>query len=285
MNNIIVFGASGQLGQCIKSIVGLNGPDNVIFLPEAEADILDTNNLERIFGKYKPAYVINCAAYTAVDKAESEVELAYKVNADGAGILALVCAEINCRYVHISTDFVFDGANGRPLVEDDSTNPLSVYGASKLEGEKFVMNNNPDAIIFRTSWVYSSFGSNFVKTILRLCREREQLSIIADQIGSPTYARDLAEAILDIIQRDEWHAGIYHFGNEGVASWYDFAIAIRDMAGLQTNILPIETYQYPTPAKRPKYSVLNKRKFKETFNREIPYWRTSLENCVKLING
>lgn len=285
MKRVLVTGAHGQLGTEINFLSSLLENHSFTFISHSDLDITNEVDVRDAFNTTPFDVLINCAAYTAVDKAESEVELAYKVNADGAGILALVCADNNCKYIHISTDFVFDGGTGRPLVEDDTTNPLSVYGASKLEGEKLVMNNNPDALIIRTSWVYSSFGNNFVKTILRLCREREQLSIIADQIGSPTYARDLAEAILDIIQRPEWHAGIYHFGNEGVASWYDFAIAIRDMAGLQTKILPIETYQYPTPAKRPKYSVLNKRKFKETFNREIPYWRTSLENCIKLING
>jgi len=284
MKKVLVTGAHGQVGTEINFLSSLLENHSFTFISHSDLDITNEVDVRNAFTITKYDVLINCAAYTAVDKAESEIELAYKVNADGAGLLALVCADNNCRFVHISTDFIFDGYMGRPIQEDDATNPLSVYGASKLEGEKQVINNNSNALIIRTSWVYSSFGNNFVKTILRLCREREQLTVIADQIGSPTYARDLAEAILDIIQRDSWHAGIYHFSNEGVASWYDFAMAIRDISGLSTKILPIETYQYPTPAKRPKYSVLNKRKFKETFNREIPYWRNSIERCIKLLN-
>jgi dTDP-4-dehydrorhamnose reductase len=283
MKRVLVTGAHGQLGTELNFLSSLLETHSFTFVGHQDLDITNENEVKDAFAKTNYDVLINAAAYTAVDKAESDKENAYKVNAMAAGILAKVCADNNCKLVHISTDFVFDGTISRPLLEDDSVNPLSVYGASKLEGEKLAIQNNPDILILRTSWVYSSFGNNFVKTILRLCKEKESLNIISDQIGTSTYARDLAKAILDIIQRDVWVAGIYNYSNEGVASWFDFAIAIRDMAGLKTPIFPIETTQYPTPAARPKYSVLNKKKFKETFKLEVPYWRTSLQECIQLL--
>lgn len=253
------------------------------FAGKDDLDIADPEAIRKFFSKDAYGVVINCAAYTAVDKAESEKEIAFNINGNGVGNLAKICKESGTKFVHVSSDFIFDGTISRPLREEDSPNPVSVYGASKLEGEKQALQNNSEALIVRSSWVYSSFGNNFVKTILRLCKEKESLNIIYDQVGTPTYARDLAEAILKIIQQKEWKPGIYNFSNEGVASWYDFALAIRDYAGMKTKIYPIETHQYPTPAVRPKYSVLNKRKIKEAFGLEIPHWRESLGKCIGLL--
>ncbi|MFN8323200.1 MAG: dTDP-4-dehydrorhamnose reductase [Chitinophagales bacterium] len=283
MSQVLVTGAHGQLGTELNFLSSLLEMHSFIFVGHAELDITDAEAVNSFILSHQITSVINCAAYTAVDKAESEKELAYRVNAEAVGVLAKVCKQHNCRFIHISTDFVFDGTHSVPLLETDATNPLSVYGASKLKGEENALANNAEAVIIRTSWVYSSFGNNFVKTILRLCKERDSLNIIFDQIGTPTYARDLAAAILQIIQQAEWKPGIYHYSNEGVAGWYDFAIAIRDIAGLKTKIAPIETHQYPTPAVRPKYSVLNKKKIKDAFGLEIPYWRNSLMQCMNLL--
>lgn len=283
MKRVLVTGAHGQLGMELNFLSSLLETHSFTFVSHQDLDITDEAAVRELFAKQKFEVLINTAAYTAVDKAESEQEKALEINAQAPGMLAKVCKENNCRFVHFSTDFVFDGTISRPLLETDTTNPLGVYGETKLEGEKLVIANNADALIIRTSWVYSSFGNNFVKTILRLCKEREQLNVIYDQVGTPTYARDLAAAVINIIRSDNRHSGIYNYSNEGVASWYDFAIAIRDMAGLHTQINPIETAQYPTPAQRPKYSVLNKASFKQAFGQTIPYWRNSLEDCIELL--
>lgn len=284
MKKILVTGAHGQVGTELNFLSSLLETHSFTFVDKDGLDITDEDAVNQFLSIGNYFALINCAAYTAVDKAESEKEIAFQINAEGAGILAKAAKANNCRFVHISTDFIFDGMKSLPLSEDETPNPLSVYGASKLEGEKKVLQNNPDTLLIRTSWVYSSFGNNFVKTILKLCKERETLNVIYDQIGTPTYARDLAAVILNIVQRETWNAGVYNYSNEGVASWYDFAIAIRDIARLKTKLSPIETHQYPTPAIRPKYSVLNKKKIKETFGIEIPYWRKSLEDCIHLLN-
>ncbi len=282
MKKVLVTGAHGQLGSEINFLSSLLETHSFTFCDYQELDITDAAAVDKMVSAGFQV-LVNCAAYTAVDKAESEKDKAFQINGEAVGILAKACKKYNCKMVHVSTDFIFDGTLARPLLEDDAPNPLSVYGASKLEGEKQLSENNSDSVLIRTSWVYSSFGNNFVKTILRLCKERESLNVIFDQIGTPTYARDLASFILRIITGDKWVAGIYNYSNEGVCSWFDFAIAIRDIAGLKTKISPIETYQYPTPAMRPKYSVLNKRKVKETYGIEIAYWRNSLEECMKLL--
>jgi len=283
MNKILVTGAHGQLGTELNFLSSLQENHSFVFVDREDLDIADLDTVNNFLSKESYSVVINCAAYTAVDKAESEKDNAFKVNAGGAGNLARACKQKQVKFIHFSTDFIFNGTNSVPYLERDKPSPLSVYGVSKLAGEVQVVANNPDAIIIRTSWVYSSFGNNFVKTILKLCKEREQLNIIYDQIGTPTYARDLARTVLNIIQHKEWKPGIYNYSNEGVASWYDFAVAIRDIAQLKTKLLPIETSQYPTPAMRPKYSVLNKKKVKETVGFEIPYWRESLEKCMALL--
>ncbi len=287
MKKILVTGAGGQLGSEIRFLSANIKDREFVFTDYQELDITDRQAVLTYIEQGQFYAVINCAAYTAVDKAESDKEKAYLINETGAGYLAEASAKIGAKFVHVSTDFIFDGTHSTPILEDDKPGPLSVYGASKLAGELAVLKANPDCLMFRTSWVYSSFGGNFVKTMLRLCTERENLSVIFDQIGTPTYARDLAQVILGTLDKaiDKKISGVYNYSNEGVASWFDFAIAIRDIAGLKTKITPIETTQYPTPATRPKYSVLNKKKVKDTFGIEIPYWRESLVSCMKLITA
>lgn len=283
MKKVLVTGAHGQLGSELNFVSSLLESHSFTFVSRQDLDISDESAVRNLFAAHKFDVLINAAAYTAVDKAETDSDNAYKINLDAVGLLATVCKQHGCKFIHISTDFVFEGNQAHPLKEDDAVNPTGVYGASKLAGEELALQNNSDSLIIRTSWVYSSFGNNFVKTILRLCKERESLNVVFDQVGTPTYARDLAQVIIDIIQQPDWKPGIYHYSNEGVASWYDFAVAIRDIAGLKTKLGPIESYQYPTPAVRPKYSVLNKKKFKDTFGIQVPYWRDSLVECMDLL--
>ncbi|WP_426585175.1 dTDP-4-dehydrorhamnose reductase [Mucilaginibacter sp. R-33] len=285
MENILVFGASGQLGQCLKKVALLKGVTSTSFPPESEADILNTDLLAKVFEQYKPAYVINCAAYTAVDKAEDEVELARKINKTGAANLAVQCKAYGAALVQISTDFVFEGNNPNPLSEDDIAEPISVYGLTKLEGEQDVAAILPQHFIIRTSWLYSEFANNFVKTMLKLGADRDELKIIADQVGTPTYAIDLAGAILDIIISGSENYGIYHYSNEGVTSWYDFAKGIFDISGTQVKVYPIRTSEYPTKATRPAYSVMDKAKIRNTFGLQIPYWRDSLIVCINALQS
>ena len=287
MKKILITGAGGQLGSEIRGLSSRYSEREFTFTDFQELDIADKQKVASFIEEGHYYAVINCAAYTAVDKAESDKDKAYLINEVGAANLAEAAAKVNAKFIHVSTDFIFDGTVSRPILEDDKPNPLSVYGASKLAGELAVQKANPDSLIIRTSWVYSSFGGNFVKTILRLCRERESLSVIADQIGTPTYAHDLAQMILATLDTavEKNISGVFNYSNEGVASWYDFAVAIRDIAGLRTKLIPIDTTQYPTPAVRPKYSVLDKKKVKSTFNIEIPHWRDSLSACMKLINS
>ncbi len=281
--NILVTGSNGQLGSEIRSLAGAFSMFNFLFTDYTELDITDEAAIQKFFSENEINVCINCAAYTAVDKAETEKELAFLVNAKAVEYLAKACNSNGSKLIHISTDFIFDGILSRPVLEKDTPNPLSVYGSTKLAGEEFALQFSPDAIVLRTSWVYSSFGNNFVKTILRLCKEKPSLNIIYDQVGTPTYARDLAQAILQITadKNSLSQKGVFNFSNEGVCSWYDFAIAIRNLASLDTPIFPIESNQYPTPAIRPKYSVLNKQKFKTTFNQSIPYWQDSLKACFE----
>jgi len=281
MNNIVVFGASGQLGNCLKKVAEEKGIGEIYFPHESEANILDKDAIKAVFEKYKPAYAINCAAYTAVDKAEDELDLARKINKTGAENLAEACKAYQTVFVHISTDFVFKGDTPNPLVEDDITEPISVYGLTKLEGEQDIIRIMDEYFILRTSWLYSEFGNNFVKTMLKLGAERDILKIIADQVGTPTYGIDLAGCVLDIITSGSKAYGIYHYSNEGVTSWYDFAKGIFDLSGTEVKVLPIRTAEYPTKATRPAYSVMDKTKIKTTFGMEIPYWRDSLAVCIE----
>jgi dTDP-4-dehydrorhamnose reductase len=280
MNNIVVFGASGQLGQCLKSVAEAQGITAIYFPAESEADILNKDAIKQIFDTYKPAWCINCAAYTAVDKAEGDIDLARKINKTGVENLSTLCLEYNSVLIHTSTDFVFKGDKPVPLNESDIAEPVNMYGLTKLEGEIAVTDNLEKYYIVRTSWLYSEYGNNFVKTMLKLGGERNELKIIADQIGTPTYAMDLADCILQIISAKDKTYGTYHYSNEGVASWYDFAKAIFDISGAKVKVLPIKTSEYPLPAVRPAYSVMDKTKIKQTFGIEIPYWRDSLITCI-----
>lgn len=284
MEKIIVFGASGQLGQCLKLVAKKYKIDRINFLPEEQANILDQERLRAVFEAEKPEYCINCAAYTAVDKAEDELDLAREINRDGAENLGLLCKEFNATLIHISTDFVFDGNLARPLTELDEARPVNVYGLTKLEGESRIAAVTEKYYILRTSWLYSEFGNNFVKTMLRLGSEKEELRIIADQVGTPTYAVDLADFIFHLITNDNQKYGLYHYSNEGVASWYDFAKAVFDLAELPVKAVPIKSMDYVTRAIRPMFSVMDKSKVKETFDINIPYWRDSLIKCVGKLN-
>ena len=277
---ILVTGSNGQLGKELKQLECVYPQFDFIFLSREDLPIHHFELVRNYFKGYKPDYLINCAAYTAVDRAETEKDLAFQVNAEAVGVLAAICHENNTRLIHISTDYVFDGTSNVAYKEDAHVNPQSVYGVSKLTGEKEALYFNPDTIIIRTSWVYSAYGKNFVKTILRLMNEKDSLNIVNDQLGSPTYAADLADTIMQILNSEKWVPGIYHFSNEGIISWYDFAVAIKEMNGLQCTLNPITTYQYPTPARRPAYSVLDKTKIKETYGIRLKNWKVSLQICL-----
>lgn len=270
----LVTGADGQLGTELKRLLG----DDAVYVDRAELDISDENAVKRFFEIRSFRGVINCAAYTAVDKAEDEPEAAELANHLGAKWLAKYGKCI----IHISTDYVFDGIHHIPYVEDDMTNPVSVYGKTKLEGEQAVMTDADTAVVIRTAWVYCAHGNNFVKTMLRLGKERQSLNVVYDQIGSPTFAGDLAAAIVAILpQIRSGQKAVYHYTNEGVCSWYDFAVAIMEMAGLSCEVNPIGSDGYPTKAKRPYYSVLNKAKIRRDFNVKIRHWREALADVLK----
>lgn len=277
---ILVTGANGQLGKELKQLEASYPQYECIFLSREDLPIHHFELVRNFFKGYHPQYLINCAAYTAVDRAETEKELAFQVNGEAVGVLAAVSKEYGTRFLHISTDYVFDGTATTPYKEDAPTNPQNVYGASKLEGEKQALHFNPDSIIIRTSWVYSAFGRNFVKTMMKLMEEKDQLSVVNDQVGSPTYAADLAEAIMQIISSGKWIPGIYHFSNKGVISWFDFAVSIQEMTGSKCSLSAIPTTSYPTPAKRPSYSVLDTSKLAETYGIEPKDWKESLRVCL-----
>ena len=281
MSTILVFGASGQLGQCLAHVAKERNTPGLIFPPEDQANILDPAKLRALFEQHQPAYVINCAAYTAVDKAEDEVEIARKVNRDGAENLARLCGEFGTVLIQISTDFVFAGTGNQPLVETDPAEPISVYGLTKLEGEQVIPALASQHFILRTSWLYSEFAGNFVKTMLKLGRERDELRVIWDQLGTPTYAIDLAGCLLHIIETQSTAYGLYHYSNEGVTSWYDFATAIFELSNTPVKTVPIRTAEYPTKATRPPYSVMDKTKVKQALGVAIPHWRTSLQTCLQ----
>jgi len=279
--NILITGVNGQLGSEIRAL-SLNYNYNYYFTTKDELDITNINEIEEFVQSHSITNIINCGAYTAVDKAESDIKIADKINHLGVKYLAQISKKYNISLIHISTDYVFDGKNYKPYIEDDKTNPNSVYGKTKLDGENAIKHINPkNSIIIRTSWVYSSYGNNFVKTMLKLGRERDSLNVIFDQVGTPTYARDLAKVILDILpQIKSDKVEIYNYSNEGVLSWYNFAKEIMKMAKIDCEISPIETKDYPTPASRPHYSLLNKSKIKKDFNIEIPFWKDSLNDCL-----
>jgi dTDP-4-dehydrorhamnose reductase len=283
MQTIIVTGANGQLGQELQRLATDFPAFTFHFYSHTELDIADDDQVQRVFGGLTPTYCINGAAYTAVDKAESEPRVAFSINAESTKNLAAACREQGARFIHISTDYVFNGMGEQPYKEDDPTDPVNLYGASKLKGEQLALEANPDAVVIRTSWVYSSYGNNFVKTMLRLMQSRTEINVVADQTGSPTYAADLAKAILQILSSGKWKGGIYHFSNEGVTSWHEFAREIQHYTHLDCTVHPIPTEQYPTPAKRPKYSVLNKEKIQQTYGITLVPWRSSLYRCLDLL--
>lgn len=283
-----IIGCNGQLGSELRELS--NGmPVDFKFYDFPEIDITKKDELLEILKKDAPKVIINCAAYTAVDKAETEKDAALAVNAIGVKNLAEVAESLDAWLIHVSTDYVFDGTSCRPYVETDATNPQSVYGATKLQGEVYATSYSK-GIVIRTAWLYSTYANNFVKTMLRLGNERESLNVVFDQVGTPTYAHDLAAAILAVAQKsiatnDAALAGIYHYSNEGVCSWYDFTREIFDIEKIACKLSPIETTDYPTPAKRPHFSVFNKKKIRTTFDIEIPHWKHSLIECLNKLNS
>lgn len=285
MKNILITGANGQLGQAIKKVATGFPAFNFVYTDYTELDITDTEAIDTIFATQEIHGCINCAAYTAVDKAESDEEMAFKLNFEAALNLADACANYNAQLIHISTDYVFDGKSNRPYTEEDEANPDSIYGSSKLRGEAAAIGTNPATIVIRTSWLYSEFGMNFVKRMRELMQEKESLNVVFDQVGTPTYAVDLAQVILTVLSKvydvPASYGGVYHYSNEGVISWYDFAVAIKELTNAACTILPVTSDKYPTAAKRPAYSVFNKQKIKDTFGLQIPYWRNSLKVCLK----
>ncbi|HET7001667.1 MAG TPA: dTDP-4-dehydrorhamnose reductase [Puia sp.] len=280
---VAVTGSSGQLGNEFIRIAGNYTDYHFLFLTR-ENFPLDQKEKMTTWLKGNPVDIfIHCAAYTAVDKAESEKEKAFMLNGSAAGLIASVLSETATKLIYISTDYVFDGKSAIPLTEDAEPNPVNVYGASKLEGEKLALKNNPLTQVIRTSWVYSSHGNNFVKTMIRLMKERNSINVVNDQIGSPTYASDLAEAIMQMLKSNIFIPGIYHYSNEGETSWFAFAEEIRKQTGSSCEVLPIPSSGFPTPAKRPAYSLLDKTKIKKDYGLSIPAWRTSLAVCIDLL--
>lgn len=280
--NILITGANGQLGNSMRKIAGNYPQHTFIYTDMPEVDITNLPLLEGLVKKENIGAIINCAAFTAVDKAESCEELAAKINVDGPKNLAIAAKSVGAKLIHISTDYVFDGKSSLPLKETDATHPIGVYGRTKRQGEIEVEKTGCDAIVIRTAWLYSEYGNNFVKTMLRLGKERESLNVVYDQIGTPTYATDLAIAIMTLLEKGFKGFDTYHFSNEGVISWFDFTKTIFEIAGLNTKVNAIESFEYPTAAERPAYSVLNKRKIK-TAGVHVPYWKDSLKTCIALL--
>ncbi|WP_298505540.1 dTDP-4-dehydrorhamnose reductase [uncultured Maribacter sp.] len=276
-SKILVTGSNGQLGKCIRDLVESYPNYNFHFRNSKELNVTKKDQIESLFLKEDYDYCINCAAYTAVDKAELEEDKAYLVNAEAVKYLAETCKENSCVLIHISTDFVFDGTKSIPYTENDTSNPVNIYGASKLKGEKYIRAILSNYFIIRTSWVYSKYGNNFVKTMLQLGRERDEISVVNDQVGTPTYAGDLGKVILSIIKKESCAFGVYHYSNEGVASWFDLAKEIFESRKANVKVNSIPTSEYPTAAKRPTYSVLDKSKIKNNLDVEISYWRDSLK--------
>jgi dTDP-4-dehydrorhamnose reductase len=280
--NVLVTGSSGQVGSEIRELSEYYSY-NFFFLSKNELDITNFDMLKEFIIKNNINVIINCAAYTAVDKAEKEIELADRINHLGVKNLSKLSYEFTIKLIQLSTDYVFDGEKHKAYTENDITNPLSVYGKTNYEAEQEMFNYKlKNCIIIRTSWIHSVYGNNFVKTMLKLAKEKNEINVVIDQIGTPTYGKDLARIILEIIPNiNNDKVEIFNYSNEGVTSWYDFAKEIMKMAKLNCKINPIETYQYPTPAKRPHFSLLNKNKIKSTFNIEIPYWKDGLDDCLR----
>ena len=286
MKNILVTGANGQLGSALRAAVADCEDCNFVFTDIAELDITDVQAVGRAVEDNAVDLIINCAVYTAVDRAESDELLATRLNAEAPRLLAEAVAKRGGEIIHVSTDYVFSGEAHSPYTEDDEPCPQTVYGRTKLEGERAVAAANPKHIIVRTAWLYSPYGNNFVKTMLRLGRERDSLGVVYDQVGTPTYAADLAAAILKIAVAPKKTYGVFHYSNEGVASWYDFTKSIHRLAGIcSCRVSPLLTADYPTPAHRPAYSVLHKGKIREAYGIDIPYWEDSLGECIQILEA
>ncbi len=285
MTTILITGSKGQLGNEMQQAAVRFPAFNYIYTDVAELDICDKSALDAFVKANNVNVIVNCAAYTAVDKAEDDVELCYKINRDAVRNIAEVASDNKVKVVHVSTDYVFDGTNYLPYTEDMPVCPATVYGKSKLEGEQALLENCKESVILRTAWLYSSFGNNFVKTMMKLGTERDSLGVIFDQVGTPTYAADLADAILQLLSNETFVPGIYHFSDEGVCSWYDFTKTIHRMANITCDVKPIETKDYPARTPRPHFSVLNKGKIKSTYGISIPHWEVSLEKCIGLLHN
>ncbi|MAZ73608.1 MAG: dTDP-4-dehydrorhamnose reductase [Flavobacteriaceae bacterium] len=286
MQHILVFGGDGQLGQSLQKVTTTSDKECVYhFFGKQEANLLNCDSLDLLFQKYKPTHIVNCAAYTGVDKAEEETENAFSINCLGAENIASLCKTYDSCLIQISTDFVFAGTKAAPLKEIDPTHPIGIYGKSKLKGEEAVKNIGCCYFIVRTGWLYSEFGNNFLKTMLRLGETKKSLNVVSDQVGTPTYAVDLAYFIKYLIAHDKKGREIYHFSNDGVASWYDFAHEIFSQAQLDVKVAPIPTEKYPTLAKRPLYSVLSKEKLINDFNYPLSHWKDSLRQCLTYLNS
>lgn len=286
MKTVLITGANGQLGNSIRILADRYTGYNFLFTDVDTLDITDRVAVQTVIEENQVNYVLNCAAYTAVDKAEDDEALCRRINTYAVCILGEAACKAGAKMIHVSTDYVFSGTGCHPYKETEDTRPVSVYGRTKLAGEEALLDICPDSVIIRTAWLYSEFGNNFVKTVLRLGKERDELRFVFDQVGTPTYAGDLAEAILSVLvadERDAFVPGIYHFSDEGVCSWYDFAVKTLQIAGIDCRVLPIESKDYPTKAVRPPYSVLNKSKIKATYGLTIPHWEESLRICLEKV--
>ncbi len=280
--NILVTGANGQLGRELRIALENCFSGMVTYTDVEELDITRAKEVDDFVEKHEFTHIVNCAAYTAVDKAETEQTLCYRINTEAVQNIATAAAKYGVKVIHISTDYVFDGTAHLPYRESDKVNPVSVYGTSKRKGEMVLLSMCPDAIVLRTAWLYSPHGHNFVKTMMKLGQEKAELRVVCDQIGTPTYAYDLAKAIVSLLNARQWVPGIYHFSNEGACSWYDFTNVIHRLSGIDScNVIPIPTEDFPTAASRPAYSILDKTTIKKIYNIEIPYWMDSLEKCIQ----
>ena len=283
---ILVTGAAGQLGNELHNVLEQKMPGVTMYTDIKDLDLTDSEAVKKFIIDNEISHVVNCAAYTAVDKAEQEPALCAKINTDAVKNIAEVAADYGVKVIHVSTDYVFDGTAHAPYKESDKVNPISTYGTTKRKGEMVLLSMSPDAVRRRTAWLYSPYGNNFVKPMMRLGSERSELGVVCDQIGTPTYALDLAEAIYTILTARQWVPGIYHFSDEGVCSWYDFTKAIHRIAGIKScNVKPIATDDYPTLAARPPYSVLDKTRIKKTYGITIPHWEESLVDCINRLQN
>lgn len=283
MSAILITGANGQLGQEMRSLSEDGGRHRFIFTDVEELDITDATGVLQFVKDHNTEFIVNCAAYTAVDKAEDNAGICHMINTTAVENLGRAASAIGAKVIHVSTDYVYGGMNYKPYVESDPADPYSVYGKTKLEGEIQLFDACPSSVVLRTSWLYSTYGNNFVKTMIRLGRERAEISVVADQIGTPTYAADLAAAIMHIIESQEFVPGVFNYSDEGACSWYDFTCTIHRMAEISCRVVPIESRDYPAKATRPFYSVMNKKKIKDTYGIEIPWWEESLRKCVGIL--